>query len=577
MAWDGLTISQVQTALVATLANPPSNALGPDLRAGLIAAIATAGPGCDRIVLAAAAGMFSSALPLEPDPGEPRLSRLCLAVEQSPLPVIAALHGLVMGPGAELALAARTRIAAPGTRIAFPEVALGLCPEGGTTRRLTQLVGTAAALRLLLSGKPVSAEEALALGLINAIDDSPARAALAVQPGGLPAALLPTDTAAIAQARRVHARALPAVGRIIGCVEAAALLPAEAHQAYETVAREDLEASPEAAALRSVARAERRAAATPAGVARLRVPAADRIALHGASAELVTLARLALAGGCTVAWHHPGPEAAVASLAALEAAEAVEQRAGRLSAAARASGQSRLEAGGAAPLHIHAEDRLALADPPGPGRPVRMVLGGGTGVPGLGLAPAGASCELALPAGTAPQALALALATLRRLGLQPVLVGERPLLGSSLATAGRAALARLAALGVPKARISAALEGFGAPPVQVPPDLPTEGDAPPAGTEILGRWLAALANEGLRLLDQGIALRPSDIDLVLVAGHGFPRWHGGPMHLADRRGLMALRHDLRGWAGEDPLWSPAPLLDRLIRDGLRLRDLDDRA
>jgi 3-hydroxyacyl-CoA dehydrogenase len=91
---------------------------------------------------------------------------------------------------------------------------------------------------------------------------------------------------------------------------------------------------------------------------------------------------------------------------------------------------------------------------------------------------------------------------------------------------------------------------------------------------ILFRWLGALANEGLRLLDQGIARHPSDIDLVLVQGHGFPRWRGGPMHLAERRGLMALRADLRGWADENPLWSPAPLLDRMIRDGQRLSDPD---
>jgi hypothetical protein len=48
------------------------------------------------------------------------------------------------------------------------------------------------------------------------------------------------------------------------------------------------------------------------------------------------------------------------------------------------------------------------------------------------------------------------------------------------------------------------------------------------------------------------------------------------MHLADRQGLMALRADLRRWAADDPLWAPAPYLDRLIREGLRLEDLDRR-
>lgn len=570
-----LTINEHPGALVVTMANLPSNALLPSLRADLIAALVAVGPGCGRIVLAGSGATFSSALPLDPDPAEPRLAELCTAIEQSPVPVIAALHGLVMGPGAELALAARRRIVAPGTRIAFSEVALGLCPEAGTTRRLTRLVGTGAALRLLLSGRAVAAEEALALGLVDAIAESPSSAALVMQtavgpPGMVPAA----DPVAIAEARRIHARALPAVGRIIGCVEAAALLPVEAHQAFEAVAREDLEAGPEAAALRSVARAERRTTALPAGLARLRTPAPDRIALHGASPDLVTLARIALACGLQVVWEHPGPAAAAASLAALEAAEATEQRAGRLSGAARAAGRARLEASGPAPVHIHA-DPGNLARPDGPDDPVRIVLGGGEAAFGLVLAPSGAGCELAMPSDAAPAALSLALATLRRLGLQPVLVGQRPLLGIGLATAGRTALARMAALGVPKPRISAALEGFGARHSDLMPEPQTAGQA--QGTaEILGRWLGALANEGFRLLDQGIARRPSDIDHVLVAGHGFPRWQGGPMHLAERRGLMALRHDLRRWAEDDPLWAPAPMLDRLLRDGQRLRDLDDR-
>jgi 3-hydroxyacyl-CoA dehydrogenase len=132
----------------------------------------------------------------------------------------------------------------------------------------------------------------------------------------------------------------------------------------------------------------------------------------------------------------------------------------------------------------------------------------------------------------------------------------------------------MAAAGVPKLQIAQALEGFGA---LLPADLAErESTRLDLGAdEILGRWLGALGNEGLRLLDQGIARRPSDIDFVLVTGHGFPRWHGGPMHQAGRRGLMALRADLRRWSADDPLWKPAPLLDRLIRDGLTLANLDE--
>jgi 3-hydroxyacyl-CoA dehydrogenase len=195
---------------------------------------------------------------------------------------------------------------------------------------------------------------------------------------------------------------------------------------------------------------------------------------------------------------------------------------------------------------------------------------------GLALTPAGRICELSRVRGTPPEAAVLAFAALRRIGLQPVLVGSRPIIGEGLVTAGRVALAHLARTGVAPAILGAALEGFG---FRRPEALPQPEASLPRDmgqTEVVARWLAALANEGLRLLEQGIALRPSDIDHVPVAGHGFPRWQGGPMHQADRRGLMLLRRDLRLWAEADPLWEPAPLLDRLIRDGLRLADLDRR-
>jgi 3-hydroxyacyl-CoA dehydrogenase len=93
--------------------------------------------------------------------------------------------------------------------------------------------------------------------------------------------------------------------------------------------------------------------------------------------------------------------------------------------------------------------------------------------------------------------------------------------------------------------------------------------------EVLNRWLAALANEGARLLDEKIALRPSDIDHLMVAGYHFPRWRGGPMYQATQRGLMVLRRDLRVWAVDGPLWTPAPLIDRLIRDGRTFASLDN--
>src|SRR5258708_15490297 len=64
-------------------------------------------------------------------------------------------------------------------------------------------------------------------------------------------------------------------------------------------------------------------------------------------------------------------------------------------------------------------------------------------------------------------------------------------------------------------------------------------------TEILDRCLAALINEGARVLDEGIALRPGDIDIVYVHGFGFPAWRGGPVHYADQVRLRRLLADVR--------------------------------
>jgi 3-hydroxyacyl-CoA dehydrogenase len=595
MGSDGLKVETQGGVCVLTLAHPPSNALVPALRARLIAEIGAVGPECRRIVLAGAGMTFSGALPLDPDLAGPTLSVLCAAVEQSRVPVVAAMHGLVTGPGAELALAAAARVAAPGTRIAWPEVALGLCPEGGTTLRLPRQIGVQAALDILLSGRAVPAQEAMALGLIDLVAEAPLTAALTVD---LPAAGLrpaQADPAALAEARRgltrFQPRTQPVFGRIIACVEAAGLLPAAAHQAFEAVSREDLEASPEAAALRAAAWAERRAVARAVTLARLCPVTPDAITLHGGGAALVTLARLALSQGIAVDWHHPDDAARTASLAALNMAEADEQRAGRLTAAARTARQALLRDGGALvtagpgtgpgpeprlALHIH--DRPQDWGKPLPGNTgvVLLTLGGVEDGLGLALTPTGRVCEVSVPPEMAPEGGALAVAMLRQIGLQPLLVGSRPILGAGLLTAGRVALAHLARTGVTPDALAAAVEGFGArrPEALPQPETPLSRNIEPC--ELVARWLAAIANEGLRLLEQGIALRPSDIDLVLVAGHGFPRWQGGPMHLADRRGLMLLRRDLRLWAEDDPLWDPAPLLDRLIRDGLKLADLDRR-
>jgi len=99
------------------------------------------------------------------------------------------------------------------------------------------------------------------------------------------------------------------------------------------------------------------------------------------------------------------------------------------------------------------------------------------------------------------------------------------------------------------------------------------GNAPRkiADQEIVDRCIYALVNEGARILEDGIALRASDIDVVYLTGYGFPLYRGGPMHYADTVGLFNVIRAMRRFAasgrGDPAFWQPAPLLARLAGEG----------
>jgi enoyl-CoA hydratase len=107
-----------------------------------------------------------------------------------PQPTIAAVGGMALGGGLELALACTLRVASGGARLGVPEVRLGLLPGAGGTQRLPRLIGRSRALDLLLTGRAVSGEEALRLGLVDRLGtDADAEAtALATEIAAFPAA-----------------------------------------------------------------------------------------------------------------------------------------------------------------------------------------------------------------------------------------------------------------------------------------------------------------------------------------------------------------------------------------------------
>ena len=98
---------------------------------------------------------------------EPIVQGLAEQLERTPKPTIAAIDGICMGGGLEVALGCDLRIATPASRFATPEGKLGIIPGGGATARLPRIVGRGWAMEMMLMGEPIDAERALAIGLVT--------------------------------------------------------------------------------------------------------------------------------------------------------------------------------------------------------------------------------------------------------------------------------------------------------------------------------------------------------------------------------------------------------------------------
>ena len=244
---------------VITLDNPPVNALSLPLRTGLRDALAAGldDPEIEAFVIHSAGRMFSAGADIrEFDTGvageSPTLPELIAQIEDSPKPVVVALHGTAVGGGCELPLACHARVAVPGTRIGLPEVTLGIVPGAGGTQRLPRLIGVLPALEAIVSGKPMDAERAHELGLVDElvmdgqdlVEVAVEVAERLVESGALPMARDRDDLLAEAReqpelfeqfrakiARR--ARGFEAPYACIECVEAAVQRPFDEGLAFE--------------------------------------------------------------------------------------------------------------------------------------------------------------------------------------------------------------------------------------------------------------------------------------------------------------------------------------------------------
>lgn len=159
-----------------TVNNPPVNALSQAVRAGIKESVekGIADPDVKAMVILCEGRTFIAGADIREfgkPPMEPHLPDVVQSIEDSPKPIIAAIHGTALGGGLEIALGSHFRIAHSSAKVGLPEVKLGLLPGAGGTQRLPRVAGVEAALEMITSGDPVSAAKAKEMGIIDEITE----------------------------------------------------------------------------------------------------------------------------------------------------------------------------------------------------------------------------------------------------------------------------------------------------------------------------------------------------------------------------------------------------------------------
>lgn len=265
--------------LVATIDNPPVNAGSWGVRKGLADAMARAAgdSSIEAVVIIGGGKTFISGSdirefgkPLR----EPLVPQVNAAIEQCPKPVVAAIHGVALGGGYEIALACDRRIASPDAVVGLPEVRLGIIPGAGGTQRLPRLTGMSRAIDLITSGRRVPAPEAAELGMIDAIADEDllrhAVAAAKSMAGGkrrlrdMSPPVEPAEPLDEAKAKALKgAKGLNSIAIVLDVLDRTASMDFDAALAVERAAFDKLRCGEQATALRYQFFAERQALQIP--------------------------------------------------------------------------------------------------------------------------------------------------------------------------------------------------------------------------------------------------------------------------------------------------------------------------
>jgi 3-hydroxyacyl-CoA dehydrogenase len=681
---------------VLTLNNPPVNAMGHEVRQELAAHLdaAWSDPAVKAIVIIGAGKLFCGGADVKAfntlaSRAEPSSRTIVKNIEASQKPVIAAIHGNALGLGLEFAMGCHYRVAHSGAKLGLPEVKLGLLPGGGGTQRLPRLAGVEAAVRMITEGEPVTAQEALAIGLVDEVtagDLLPAAVAFAervAQRDDHPVvshrqARAPADPkffdnehARIAAAKR----GLPAPLECLGCIKAAVFMPFEEGMKFERERFDVLVNGTESKALRHLFLAERAAAKVSDIPADIAAGEIRKVAVIGAGTMGGGIAMSFASAGIPVVLLEMKQEALDRGLATIRknyagtvakgklAQEEADRRVARiqpsLEFAAMAEADLVIEAVfedmGVKKELFGKLDALCKPDAVLATNTSRLdvnEIADSTSRPAsvIGLhffSPANVMrlVEVVRGRATTAQIIVTSMTVVRKIGKLPVLVGvcdgfvgnrmvaqyareaeflleegaspeqvDSALKQFGLAM-GRFAMSDLAGLDISwssRKRQAATrpahlryskvadrlceLGRFGQKTgagfykyeagsrTPVPDPLVNdiiEQCAKEAGIqrrtmsneEIVERCIYALVNEGAKVLQEGIAQRSSDIDLIYVNGYGFPAWRGGPMFYADTVGLATVYARIREFERQHgAFWTPAPLLKQLVDEGNGFKD-----
>src|SRR6478736_534842 len=587
-----VTLTRHENIAVLTLDNPPVNALSHAVR---IAALATLkevfeSASVEALVIVCAGRTFIAGADIREfgkPPLAPDLPELVEFLDTAPMLTIAAIHGTALGGGLELALACDVRIAIQSAKLGLPEVALGILPGAGGTQRLPRLIGVRSALDLIVSGTPISATDALRLGLIDEI-----------APGDLREFALAFARQAIVERRaRRRASALSAIlddpglfsafetrirerwrgflapFRCIEAVRAAVELPFSEGLERERALFRELVVSAESKAQRHVFFGEREVAKVPGLAEDTPTRPVKSVALLGDATKTSGLARCFADAGIAVtllaedaASMDDAKDADLLIEAVAEEPHAKRSALARLDAIAKPSA-----------ILASSTEFLDLEDlATGLNRPANVVT--------LHFAAPIAHSRLlenVQSARTAPKVHATMMKLGRALG--KVAVSVRGNVASRLLAQYYREACSLVEEGALPSEVDLALTEFGLREGPITAlagsgiaallEEPKKDSAPPKrkvdAEEIRERCVYRVINEAARVLEEKIASRPLDIDMIWVLGLGFPIYRGGPLWYADQLGLGHVHDRIVGFRdrlGEEH-WTPAPLIERLAREG----------